>query len=115
MLRQFSHGHQAVIYARVSISSQMVENQIAELREAPMRNGWHVALELSECGISGSKGRDQRPAFNDLIHRATRREFDIVMVWALSAWDARSSSCYGWDGRCQPGACVSRCVRRNLT
>ena len=60
-----------------------VENQIAELREVAMRNGWHVALELTDSGISGSKGRDQRPAFNDLIHRATRREFDIVMVWAI--------------------------------
>ena len=83
MLRQFSQGRRAVIYARVSTSSQNVEYQIAELREVAMRNGWHVALELTDSGISGSKGRDQRPAFNDLIHRATRREFDIVMVWAI--------------------------------
>src|SRR4029450_527740 len=40
-------------------------------------------LELTDSGISGSKGRDQRPAFSDLIRRATRREFDIVMVWAI--------------------------------
>jgi len=110
-----SQGLRAVIYARASTSSQTVQSQFAQLRGVAMQNGWRITLELADNGISGSKGRDQRPAFNDLIHRATRREFDIVMVWALSAWDARSSSCYGWDGRCQPGACVSRCVRRNLT
>ena len=71
------------IYARVSTTSQTVENQIAELRAVANRNGWYVAIELTDSGISGSKGRDQRPAFSDLIHRATRREFDIVMVWAI--------------------------------
>jgi len=92
MLTQFSQPRRAVIYARVSTSSQTVENQVTELRDVAMRNDWHVALELTDRGISGSKGRDQRPAFNDLIHRATRREFDIVMVWAIDRWEDRSSS-----------------------
>jgi DNA invertase Pin-like site-specific DNA recombinase len=83
MLWQFSQGRRAVIYVRVSTSSQTVENQIAELHEVAMRNGWHVALELTDSGTSGSEGRDQRPAFNELIQRATRREFDVVMVWAI--------------------------------
>jgi DNA invertase Pin-like site-specific DNA recombinase len=83
MLTQLSQTRRAVIYARVSTSSQTVENQISELRDVAMRNGWRITLELTDNGISGSKGRDQRPAFNDLIHRATRREFDIVMVWAI--------------------------------
>jgi DNA invertase Pin-like site-specific DNA recombinase len=78
-----SSTRRAAIYARVSTSSQTVENQIAELREVANRNGWYVAVELTDSGISGSKGRDQRPAFSDLIRRATRREFDIVMVWAI--------------------------------
>jgi hypothetical protein len=83
MLWQFSQGRRAVIYVRVSTSSQTVENQIAELHEVAMRNGWHVALELTDSGTSGSEGRDQRPAFNELIQRATRREFDVVMVWTI--------------------------------
>jgi DNA invertase Pin-like site-specific DNA recombinase len=78
-----SSTRRAAIYARVSTASQTVENQIAELRDVANRNGWYVAIELTDNGISGSKGRDQRPAFNDLIRRATRREFDIVMVWAI--------------------------------
>jgi DNA invertase Pin-like site-specific DNA recombinase len=78
-----SSTRRAAIYARVSTSSQTVENQIAELREVASRNGWYITIELTDSGVSGSKGRDQRPAFNDLIRRATRREFDIVLVWAI--------------------------------
>ena len=78
-----SSTRRAAIYARVSTTSQTVENQISELRQVASRNGWYVAVELTDSGISGSKGRDQRPAFNDLLRRATRREFDIVMVWAI--------------------------------
>lgn len=71
------------IYARVSTASQTVENQFQELRDVAKRNGWHIVAELSDRGISGAKGRDQRPAFDQLLKRATRREFDIVMVWAI--------------------------------
>jgi DNA invertase Pin-like site-specific DNA recombinase len=78
-----SHGRRAVIYARTSTSSQTVENQFAELRDVAMQNGWRITLELTDNGISGSEGRDQRPALNELIQRATRREFDVVMVWAI--------------------------------
>ena len=34
-------------------------------------------------GISGGKGRDQRPQFDALCKAATRREFDIVMAWSV--------------------------------
>ena len=78
-----SQGRRAVIYARTSTSSQTVGNQFAELRDVAVQNGWRITLELTDNGISGSKGRDQRPAFNELIQRATRREFDVVMVWAI--------------------------------
>ena len=71
------------IYARVSTASQSVENQFAELRDVAARNGWEIVVELSDHGISGAKGRDQRPAFDELLRRATRREFDLIMVWAI--------------------------------
>ncbi len=71
------------IYARVSTASQTVENQLSELREVAERNGWRIIAELSDSGISGAKGRDQRPSFDELLRRATRREFDLIMVWAI--------------------------------
>lgn len=71
------------IYARVSTTAQTVENQFLELRDIAKRNGWQVIAELSDSGISGAKGRDQRPAFDQLLKRATRREFDLILVWAI--------------------------------
>ena len=76
-------SRRVAIYARVSTSSQTVENQFQELREVAKRNGWTIVAELSDSGISGAKGRDQRPAFDQLLKRATRREFDLIMVWAI--------------------------------
>ena len=76
-------SRRVAIYARVSTSSQTVENQFQELREVAQRNGWQIVAELSDSGISGAKGRDQRPAFDQLLKRATRREFDLIMVWAI--------------------------------
>ena len=76
-------SRRVAIYARVSTSSQTVENQFQELREVAQRNGWQIVAELSDSGISGAKGRDQRPAFDQLLKRATRREFDLIMVRAI--------------------------------
>jgi DNA invertase Pin-like site-specific DNA recombinase len=73
----------AVIYARVSTSSQTVDNQLLELREAARRNGWLIVAELTDNGISGAKGRLQRPAFDSLLKKIARREIDLVMTWSI--------------------------------
>ena len=39
--------------------------------------------EFVDKGISGAKGREQRPAFDALWRGATRIEFDVVMVWTV--------------------------------
>jgi DNA invertase Pin-like site-specific DNA recombinase len=71
------------IYSRVSTSKQTVENQLRELREVAKRNGWTVAHELSDEGISGAKGRKERPAFDALHKMIARREIDLVMCWSI--------------------------------
>src|SRR5215471_632244 len=73
----------AAIYARVSTDGQTTENQLRELRAVADRNGWPVVQEFVDQGISGAKGREQRPAFDALWKGATRRDFDVVMVWAV--------------------------------
>jgi DNA invertase Pin-like site-specific DNA recombinase len=73
----------AAIYARVSTDGQTTENQIRELRQVAERNGWQIVHEYVDHGISGAKGREQRPAFDAVWKGATRREFDVVMVWAV--------------------------------
>ena len=36
-----------------------------------------------DAGISGAKGRDERPAFDALCKDATRRRFDMIMAWSV--------------------------------
>ena len=73
----------AAIYVRVSTDKQTVENQLRELRQIAERRGWQVVEEYHDAGISGSKGRDQRPGLDRMLKDASRRRFDVVMGWAI--------------------------------
>lgn len=71
------------IYARVSTDNQTTDNQVNELRAVAERNGWEIVHEFIDQGISGAKGRDQRPAFDAMLKAAIRKEFDLVMSWSV--------------------------------
>src|SRR6478736_5306572 len=73
----------AAIYVRVSTDKQTVENQVRELRQIAERRGWQVVEEYQDAGISGFKGRDQRPGLDRMLKDAGRRRFDVVMAWAI--------------------------------
>jgi DNA invertase Pin-like site-specific DNA recombinase len=73
----------AAIYVRVSTDKQTVENQLRELRQIAERRGWQVVEEYHDAGISGAKGRDQRPGLDQMLKDASRRKFDVVMAWAI--------------------------------
>ncbi len=77
-------ARRAAIYARVSTSNgQTPENQLLELRTVAERAGWQIVHEYVDHGVSGAKGRDQRPQFDALCKAATRREIDVVMAWSV--------------------------------
>lgn len=71
------------IYARVSTEVQTPENQLQELRAVATRMGWQVIDEYIDHGISGAKGRDQRPAYDQLHDAIVRRKVDLVMAWSV--------------------------------
>ncbi|WP_411291112.1 recombinase family protein [Sphingorhabdus sp.] len=71
------------IYTRVSTDSQTVENQRLELQAVADRLGWTIVAELADEGISGAKGRDQRPAFDRLMQMVTRKEIDLIACWSV--------------------------------
>jgi DNA invertase Pin-like site-specific DNA recombinase len=60
-----------------------VENQLLELRAAAQRMGYRVVAELVDVGISGARGRDERPSFNRLHEMIQRRAIDCVMAWSI--------------------------------
>ena len=73
----------AVIYGRVSTQKQTTDNQVLELREVCKRNGWTIVKEITDNGISGSKGRSDRAGFDELHKMISRKEADIVVVWSI--------------------------------
>lgn len=71
------------LYLRVSTDRQTVVNQEQALRAICERQGWEIVEVYQDRGISGAKGRDQRPAFDALCKDAARRRFDMVMAWSV--------------------------------
>ena len=48
-----------------------------------VKEGWEVVERFVDQGISGSKGREGRPAFDALGKGIVRREFDLVAAWSV--------------------------------
>jgi len=71
------------IYLRVSRDTQTTTNQLLELRRVTEQRGWHIADVYEDHGISGSKSRDQRPAFDRLCKDAARGKLDMVLAWSI--------------------------------
>jgi DNA invertase Pin-like site-specific DNA recombinase len=70
-------------YLRVSTDGQTIENQLKELNLLAELEEWQNVEIFSDEGLSGSLGREARPGFNELLHRAERRHFDVVAAWSL--------------------------------
>jgi DNA invertase Pin-like site-specific DNA recombinase len=71
------------IYVRISTGSQTTQNQERELRAVADKAGWEIVEVYRDAGISGAKGREQRPAFDALCKDAARRKFDMVAAWSV--------------------------------
>ena len=71
------------LYVRVSTQTQTTENQIQALREVAERSGYEIVKIYSDDGISGSKGREDRPALNQMMKDAVNRQFEMVMCWSI--------------------------------
>ena len=73
----------SAIYVRVSTDRQTIENQLRELHRIAEGRGWEVVHEYRDAGISGAKGREDRPGLDEMLKDAQRRRFDVVMAWAI--------------------------------
>ena len=77
-------NRKAVIYSRVSTNDQTIDNQLNVLRDIADKRGLEVVREISDEGISGVKGRDERKGFDQLIKGSIKNEWDIILVWDVS-------------------------------
>lgn len=71
------------LYLRVSTDGQTVENQRQALEAAAKARDWEIVKEFADEGISGAKGRDQRPGLDALLKAAVQRRFDMVAAWSV--------------------------------
>jgi DNA invertase Pin-like site-specific DNA recombinase len=78
-----TEGVRAATYLRVSRDDQTTDNQRLVLVKVAEHRGWIIVQTYEDQGISGAKGRDQRPAFDRMLKDAVRRRFDILMVWSI--------------------------------
>jgi DNA invertase Pin-like site-specific DNA recombinase len=80
-----SSTKRAALYVRVSTSDrgQTVQNQLQPLQEAAARLGWTIIAIHKDEGISGAKGRQQRPGLDAMLRGVTRGEYDLVASWSV--------------------------------
>lgn len=71
------------VYVRVSTNDQTTKNQQRELKEVARRHGWKIVEVLEDAGISGAKGRSQRPGLDALLRGVARKDFDVVAAWSV--------------------------------
>jgi DNA invertase Pin-like site-specific DNA recombinase len=71
------------IYTRCSTDMQTTQNQLDVLRDVAKLKGLTTVNEYTDEGISGTKGRDQRKGLDGLLKGATRKEFDVIVVWSV--------------------------------
>jgi DNA invertase Pin-like site-specific DNA recombinase len=71
------------IYSRVSTrdKGQDIENQLRQLRDfCSKQEGWTIIHEYVDRASGKHSERDQ---FQEMLAAASRREFDVVLFWAL--------------------------------
>jgi DNA invertase Pin-like site-specific DNA recombinase len=70
------------IYARCSTvnKGQHTDNQLLELREFAIRQGWEIVIEYTE-NISGK--RSDRAQLQAMFAAASRRKFDLLLFWSM--------------------------------
>lgn len=76
-------ARRVALYVRVSTKDQTTEHQRRELQEVAERAGWDVVKVYADEAVSGAKGRDKRPGFDELLKAVTRREVDMVAAWSV--------------------------------
>ena len=100
------------IYLRVSTTEQTTTNQRRELNAVAKRHGWSVVQVFEDAGISGAKGRKDRPALDALLKLVARREVDMVAAWSVDRLGRSLTDLLDSYGSFMPKASISSCINK---
>jgi len=72
----------AALYGRISTrdKGQDPDNQLAQLREFALRQGWEITKEYVDEMTGGTS---ERIAFQAMFKDASQRRFDVLLFWSL--------------------------------
>lgn len=102
------------LYTRVSTDAQTTDNQTAELETVAQKHGWHIVSRFEDVGVSGSKGRQQRPGFDALIKGAESKEFDMVVAWSVDRLGRSLSDLVGFIASLKDVGCGLYLHQQNI-
>ena len=71
-------------YCRVSTQGQDTESQLQAIKAAVEKSSDVLVNVYKDHGISGAKGRDQRPALDQMLKDAKQQKFDKVVVFDIT-------------------------------
>ena len=80
------------VYGRVSTTGQSTDVQIQECQAYAQRCGYQVVGEYCDT-ISGTTGKDDRPALTRLLEDAFARKFDACVVYSVDRVGRNLKNC----------------------
>jgi len=93
---------QVAIYCRTSTTDhQTTENQRLQLQAIAHKSDWEIVAIYDDSGISGTKGRSDRPAFDALLKGIARRDFQMVLAWSVDRLGRSLPDLIGFLGELQ--------------
>lgn len=79
-----------LIYARCSTRDQETDNQVSQLKDYAAKQNWQVADTVVDV-CSGGKGVKERPGLDKVFALARKRQFDVLLFWALDRFSREGS------------------------
>jgi len=115
MVRYGKRDKRVALYLRVSTGEQTTRNQRRELEAVAKRHDWAIAAVFEDAGISGAKGRKDRPGLDAMLKAVARREVDLIMAWSVDRLGGPSWICSPRCRSCTPRVLICTYINRALT
>lgn len=76
--------NKAVVYARVSVRGEDVNNQIENIRDWAQDNGYEIVGVFPDEAVTGASNPLERPKFQRMLEFCEDNNIKIILVWDLA-------------------------------